>query len=154
MGTFGSAKGDEPGNKGRTFPPEPLTSEEVKALMDVCSRRAPTGRRDRALICILWRGQLRVSEALALKAADFDPAACTLRVLKGKGDKARVVVIDRQAAAHGDGLALVTARLIASAALARRESRGAHFRSDFPARLAHGVHSRMGLDAPARIRAA
>ncbi len=64
--------------------------------------------------------------------------------------------IDSQAAAHGKGLALVTARLIASAALARRESRGAHFRSDFPARLAHGIHSRMGLDAaaPARIRAA
>jgi len=62
--------------------------------------------------------------------------------------------IDAQAAAHGEGLPLVTARLIASAALARRESRGAHFRSDFPARLAHGVHSRMGLDAPARIRAA
>jgi L-aspartate oxidase len=64
--------------------------------------------------------------------------------------------IDGQAAAHGEGLALVAARLIASAALARRESRGAHFRSDFPARLAHGVHSRIGPDATAsaRIRAA
>jgi integrase/recombinase XerC len=51
------------------------------------------------LICLLWRGQLRISEALALKVADFDPAACTLRVLHGKGNKARVVVIDAQAAA-------------------------------------------------------
>ena len=84
-------------NKGEKFPAEPLTRAEVIALMNVCSRRAPTGKRDRALICILWRGQLRVSEALALKVADFDPTACTLRVLKGKGKKARVVVIDQQA---------------------------------------------------------
>src|SRR5271167_3624703 len=85
-------------NKGAKFPPEPLTHDEVIALMNVCSRRAPTGKRDRALICILWRGQLRLSEALALKVADFDPDAGTLRVLRGKGKKARVVVIDQQAA--------------------------------------------------------
>jgi site-specific recombinase XerD len=86
-------------NKGEKFPAEPLTRDEVLALMSVCSRRAPTGRRDRALICLLWRGQLRISEALALKVSDFDPARCTLRVLHGKGDKSRVVVIDTQAAA-------------------------------------------------------
>lgn len=85
-------------NKGEKLPPEPLTKDEVLALMNACSRRAPTGKRDRALICILWRGQLRISEALDLKQSDFDPAACTLRVLKGKGKKARVVVIDSQAA--------------------------------------------------------
>lgn len=85
-------------NRGRKFPAEPLTREEVLALLGTCSRRAPTGMRDRALICLLWRGQLRISEALALKVADFDPRACTVRVLHGKGDKARVVVIDSQAA--------------------------------------------------------
>jgi integrase/recombinase XerD len=82
-------------NKGITFPPEPLTRDETLALMKACSRRAPTGIRDRALICLLWRGQLRISEALALKAADFDASACTLRVLRGKGKKSRVVVIDQ-----------------------------------------------------------
>lgn len=85
-------------NKGKKFHAEPLSKEEVIALMDACSRRAPTGKRDRALICLLWRGQLRVSEALSLKPSDFDPAACTLRVLYGKGGKSRVVVIDQQAA--------------------------------------------------------
>jgi len=86
-------------NRGRKFPAEPLTKQEVLALMNACSRRALTGKRDRALICLLWRGQLRISEALALKPADFDPEKCTLRVLRGKGRKSRVVVIDDQAAA-------------------------------------------------------
>jgi site-specific recombinase XerD len=99
MGRKYRPKGNRTGdhNKGKKFPPEPLTKQEVLGLLNACSRRAPTGIRDRALICLLWRGQLRISEALALKAADFDPAACTLRVLKGKGQKSRVVVVDPQA---------------------------------------------------------
>ncbi len=40
--------------------------------------------------------------------------------------------IDRLAGEHGRAAPLVTARLIASAALDRMESRGAHYRSDFP----------------------
>jgi site-specific recombinase XerD len=85
-------------NRGRKFPAEPLTADEVRALMGACSKKAPTGIRDRALICLLWRGQLRLNEALALKVGDFDPAACSVRVLHGKGDAARVVAIDPQAA--------------------------------------------------------
>ena len=86
-------------NRGRRFPPEPLNKAEVLALMNACSRRALSGKRDRALICLLWRGQLRISEALSLKPADFDAEKCTLRVLYGKGGTSRVVVIDEQAAA-------------------------------------------------------
>ncbi len=82
-------------NKGKRFPPEPLSKDEVLSLMGACSRRCPTGLRDRALIAVLWRGSLRISEALALKPADLDRDACTLRVLHGKGDKARLCVIDQ-----------------------------------------------------------
>lgn len=39
-------------------------------------------------------------------------------------------------ARHGDGPALTAARLTAEAALARRESRGGHFRADFPGQSA------------------
>ncbi len=86
-------------NKGKKLPPEPLTQREVIALMNAC-RRAPTGKRDRALICVMWRAQLRISEALALKPSDFDPCACTLRVLSGKGGKHRVAVLDAQGCAE------------------------------------------------------
>ena len=87
-------------NKGCKLPTEPLTRDEVVALMNACSKRAPSGKRDRALICILWRGQLRISEALSLKPSDFDSNKCQIRILQGKGRKSRVVVIDEQACAE------------------------------------------------------
>jgi L-aspartate oxidase len=40
--------------------------------------------------------------------------------------------IDALAQAHGEALVLTAARLVAEAALARQESRGGHWRSDFP----------------------
>ncbi len=88
MGRFGSVKGQEPGNKGRTFPAEILTTDEIAAVIGKCSHRAPTGIRNRAILMLLYRSGLRVSELLALKPSDVNVAACSVRVLHGKGDKA------------------------------------------------------------------
>ena len=85
--------------QNKTYPPEPLTREEVASLLKTCSTKAPTGIRDRALICVLWRAQLRCSEALDLRPVDFDAQAGTLRVMHGKGDASRLAVIDEGAAA-------------------------------------------------------
>jgi integrase len=76
------------------YPAEPLTAHEIRALLAACSSRCPTGIRNRALIVVLWRAGLRISEALSLEPRDA--ADGVLRVRHGKGDKARTVAIDPQ----------------------------------------------------------
>ena len=88
--------GKEPANKGRTFKPEPLSPREVLALLEQCGRGS-CGKRDRALIVVMWRAGLRVSEALALYPKDVDLDHGRLAVLHGKGDRARVVGLDPMA---------------------------------------------------------
>lgn len=83
-----------PTNKGRKLPPEPLDADEVRALIGACSKRAPTGIRNRALIVMLYRAGLRISEALALLPKDLDHDSGSVRVLHGKGDRDRVVGLD------------------------------------------------------------
>lgn len=95
----GNQPGHVPANKGRTLPPEPLTAGEVGKLIGACSPTSATGIRHRALIVMLWRGQLRVSEALALQVKDLDTSAGSVRVLHGKGDKSRLVGLDPEALA-------------------------------------------------------
>ncbi len=89
-------------NKGKTFPPEPLSEDEMQQLLRAPSTRAPTGVRNRALLVVLYRAGLRVSEALALRPKDLDREAGSVRVLHGKGDKARVVGMDPEAFAALD----------------------------------------------------
>jgi site-specific recombinase XerD len=80
-------------------PTEVLSETEVLALMKACSTRAPSGVRNRALIAVLWRCGLRISEALALELRDVDLNQGTLRVRHGKGDRPRTVGVDEQTAA-------------------------------------------------------
>ena len=91
---IGYHKGRNAPNRGKTYPAEVLTEDEVKSLIQCCSNRAPTGIRNRALITVLYRGGLRLSEALALKPKDLDPDAGTVTVLHGKGDRRRTVGLD------------------------------------------------------------
>lgn len=88
----------DPGGKtsGRTFPADVLTPDEIRAIIAQCSHQAPTGIRNRALLTLLYRSGLRVSEAVgdirrgkpALRASGVNLPAHTVRVLHGKGDKA------------------------------------------------------------------
>jgi site-specific recombinase XerD len=82
----------------RRFPPETLIDVEVRALLGACPRSA-TGIRNRALIAILYRTGLRISEALDLYPKDIDLDRGAIRVMNGKGGKSRVVGADRGALA-------------------------------------------------------
>ena len=63
--------GRTPRNKGRRYPADPPTVEEIIAVMRTAGA-GPDGARLRALIVVLWRAGLRISEALALAETDMD----------------------------------------------------------------------------------
>ncbi len=86
-----------PANRGKRYPAEPLTTEEVGSLLAECSSRAPTGIRNRALITVLYRAGLRISETLALEPKDLERKEGTIRVLHGKGDQSRTIGLDPEA---------------------------------------------------------
>lgn len=50
-----------------------------------------TGLRDYAMLLLLYGSGLRISEALSLKAQDFPETSSTSLIIKGKGNKERVV---------------------------------------------------------------
>jgi integrase/recombinase XerD len=68
-------------------------------LIRSCSNRAPSGIRNRALPVILYRGGLRLSEALSLAPKDVDRRGGTVTVLRGRGERRRVVGLDPGATA-------------------------------------------------------
>jgi site-specific recombinase XerD len=85
--------GRPPRNKGMLYPADPPTVEEIVAVM----RRAADnshGRRFRAIIVVLWRGGLRVQEALALTEHDLDPRRGSMLVRCGKGRRRREIGMD------------------------------------------------------------
>ena len=79
-------QGVSPRNKGLRYPPDPPTVEEIVAVMRAAGD-SPEGVRLRAIIVVLWRAGLRISEALALSETDLDPGRGSLVVRHGKGDK-------------------------------------------------------------------
>jgi site-specific recombinase XerD len=81
---FGQTPGMPAPNAGRKFPAEPLAPEEVAAILDQCSRRAPTGIRNRALLLLLVRSGLRIAELIALRPSDVNWAEHSLRLLDTK----------------------------------------------------------------------
>jgi integrase/recombinase XerD len=71
-----------------------LSGDEIERLLRACSRRAPSGVRNRAVIGVAYRSGLRVSEILALQLKDIDLDAGLITVRHGKGDRLRRVGLD------------------------------------------------------------
>jgi len=88
--------GRPPRNKGMRYPADPPTTDEIVAVMRVAGD-TPDGRRLRALVVLLWRAGMRISEALALSETDLDRSRGAVLVRHGKGGKRREVGMDRWA---------------------------------------------------------
>jgi Phage integrase family len=92
----GYHRGQPPRNKGEQYPADPPTVEEIVSVMRTIGEGAD-GHRLRALILLLWRAGLRISEALALQESDLDRSRGAVLVRRGKGGKRREVGMDRWA---------------------------------------------------------
>jgi hypothetical protein len=92
----GYHRGRTPRNKGEQYPADPPTVEEIVAVMRTIGDRLDSHRL-RALIVLLWRAGLRISEALALQASDLDRGRGAVLDRRGKGGKRREVGMDRWA---------------------------------------------------------
>ena len=92
----GYHRGRPPRNKGEQYPADPPTVEEIVAVMSTVGDRAD-GHRLRALIVLLWRAGLRISEALWLQQSDLGGTRGAVLLRGGKGGERREVGMDRWA---------------------------------------------------------
>jgi site-specific recombinase XerD len=86
--------GRAPRNKGMEYPADPPRPEEIVLVMRQAGQDRH-GLRIRALVAVLWRGGLRISEALALNETDVDARRGSLVIRHGKGDKRRQAGMDQ-----------------------------------------------------------
>lgn len=89
------AAGDVRPVRGQRLPAgRALHAAEISALLRSCAAdRAPSGPRDAALIAVGYGAGLRRAEIVALDLADYDPAAGSLTIRRGKGNKERRVYL-------------------------------------------------------------
>lgn len=78
----------------RRLDPDLLTPSEIEALLRSCSRRAPSGVRNRTILAVAYRCGLRVSEIISLRLKDLDLDSGLITVRHGKGDRLRRVGVD------------------------------------------------------------
>lgn len=76
--------------------PKLLSLDEVNRLISAPDVSKPNGRRDRAMLELLYATGLRVSELCSLRVSDLESDLGVLRVT-GKGNKQRLVPVGRSA---------------------------------------------------------
>jgi integrase/recombinase XerD len=74
-------------NRGKKFPVDPPTREEVGSMFAQCDESTWLGRRDACLLALLYRLGLRCNEALTVRLRDVRrrSGGITIRVLSPKG---------------------------------------------------------------------
>ncbi|MBU0743384.1 tyrosine-type recombinase/integrase [bacterium] len=99
------ARGTSAGRARRL--PRDLTEEMIEALLEQPDASTPRGRRDRAILEVLYGLGLRLAEVVGLDLSDLDFPCERIRVL-GKGDKERILpllgITARRLREHLEGL--------------------------------------------------
>jgi integrase/recombinase XerD len=78
--------------------PETLNELQVEQLLESVDAKAPLGRRDRAMLELLYASGLRISELAGARLENLDLEGGVVRVT-GKGGKTRLVPVGRKACA-------------------------------------------------------
>jgi integrase/recombinase XerD len=76
-------------------PLEPISLEDVRALVDTCEHGTFAGERDRAVLLFLLDTGARASEACSVKLDDVDLNTGEVIIRYGKGGKSRTVFLGR-----------------------------------------------------------
>ncbi len=76
--------------------PKYLTTEEVDALLEQPDTSTPAGRRDKAMLELLYATGMRVSELVGVRSEDFDGNLGVVRC-QGKGSKERLIPVGKSA---------------------------------------------------------
>jgi site-specific recombinase XerD len=83
---------------------EPLTDDQLRAMLKACRGPEPRDRRDEAILRLMFTTGMRAGEVVALTTADLDlrsdPPTAVVR--RGKGGKGRVVPLAVEVAAAID----------------------------------------------------
>lgn len=75
-----------------------ISTRDITALLTSCDSESAMGRRDAAMIALLYGCGLRRSEVVAIDIGDYDCSARSLKVL-GKGQKSRTAFLNTGAVA-------------------------------------------------------
>jgi len=88
---------DLPRRQARKLP-EGFGPDEIRRLLAVPNPADPFGLRDRAILELFYATGVRRLEMAGLDHGDYDPAARTLRIRRGKGGKGRLLPVGGRAA--------------------------------------------------------
>lgn len=79
--------------------PQPLEPDELRAILAVPNKHAPTGLRNRAMVALMAESGLRVGEVVSLRMRDLNAKRDRLRIVDGKGGD-RAVYLNEAGAAR------------------------------------------------------
>ncbi len=95
-------------------------TEDMRILLDAPPADTPLGRRDRAILELLYGAGLRVSELVRLRPANVDLEANCVRLM-GKGSRERVVPLGRMARTRLEEYKTLARQVLVRGARARPE---------------------------------